>query len=190
PHGALSASCTLTLVWGGPVTALVDTGGPWERDLLPQLLGAQGVALGDVTHVIVTHGHSDHVGNLNLFPGAAQLVGFDLSRGHGVFLPHGLARGVPLPLDPPHLEVVPTPGHTRAHVGLVVRGTELGTVVVAGDLFEREGDEEEWGALSEDPQTHGRSRLEVLDVADVIVPGHGPPFRVFRDPPSGDGGDN
>ncbi|NXC27449.1 MBLC1 protein, partial [Campylorhamphus procurvoides] len=69
PDGTLEADGTVTLLSGGPLTVLVDTGGPWDRPLLPQLLGAHGVTPNDVTHVIVTHGHSDHVGNINLFPG-------------------------------------------------------------------------------------------------------------------------
>ncbi|NXK87640.1 MBLC1 protein, partial [Formicarius rufipectus] len=191
PGGTLRADGTVTLVWGGPVTALVDTGGPWDRPLLPGLLGEQGLSPEDVTHVVVTHGHSDHVGNVNLFPGATLLVGFDLSTARGVYLPHGLARGEPLELHPGHLQVVATPGHTRAHVALVVRGTAVGTVVVAGDTFERHGDEGQWEALSEDPLEQRRSRRWVGAVADVIVPGHGPPFRVCRDSRGGDtdGGD-
>ncbi|NXS06996.1 MBLC1 protein, partial [Neodrepanis coruscans] len=181
PDGTLVADGTITLISGGPITALVDTGGPWDRPLLPKLLGAHGVSPGDVTHVVVTHGHSDHAGNINLFPGATLLVGLDLSRGEGVYLPHGLDKGVPLVLDSRGVEVVATPGHTRGHVSLVVAGTELGTVVVAGDVFEREGDEGEWGALSEDPRQQERSRRKVVALADVIVPGHGPPFRVVKE---------
>ncbi|NXT97582.1 MBLC1 protein, partial [Buphagus erythrorhynchus] len=179
--GPARADGSVTLVAGGPLTVLVDTGGPWLRPRLPGLLQAQGVATGDVTHVVVTHGHSDHVGNLNLFPQATLLVGFDLSRGEGLYLPHGLARGAPLVLHPGHLEVVATPGHTRAHVSLVARGTSLGTVAVAGDVFERRGDGREWRALSEEPGEQRRSRRRLLATADVIVPGHGEPFRVLRE---------
>ncbi|NXX63188.1 MBLC1 protein, partial [Scopus umbretta] len=181
PDGTLRADGSVTLVWGGPVTALVDTGGPWGRRRLLRLLAARGLSPDAVTHVVCTHGHSDHVGNLNLFPAATLLVGLDLSRGGDRYLPHGLAAGCPLVLHPGHLEVVATPGHTRHHVSLVVRGTSLGTAVVAGDLFEREGDEAEWRALSEDPAEQERSRRRVMAVADVVVPGHGPPFRLFRE---------
>ncbi|KFQ90568.1 Metallo-beta-lactamase domain-containing protein 1, partial [Nipponia nippon] len=165
----------------GPVTALVDTGGPWDRDRLLELLAAQGLSPNSVTHVVCTHGHSDHAGNVNLFPAATLAVGLDLSRGDGRYLPHGLAEGRPYVLHPAGLEVTATPGHTPDHVSVVVRGTALGTVVVAGDLFEREEDEEEWRALSQDPRKQERSRRRVLAVADVIVPGHGPPFRVCRE---------
>ncbi|NXS50419.1 MBLC1 protein, partial [Balaeniceps rex] len=185
PDGTLHADGSVTLIRGGPVTALVDTGGPWGRQRLLDLLAAQGLSPGDVTHVVCTHGHSDHVGNVNLFPAATLLVGRDLSRGAGCYLPHPLAEGRPYVLHPGHLEVVATPGHTLSHVSVVVRGTALGTVVVAGDLFEREEDEEEWRALSEDPRKQERSRRWAMATADVIVPGHGPPFRIFRE--RGDG---
>ncbi|NXH79483.1 MBLC1 protein, partial [Hydrobates tethys] len=185
PDGTFHADGSITLVWGGPVTALVDTGGPWDRQRLLDLLGDGGLSPEDVTHVICTHGHSDHVGNINLFPTATLVVGLDVSRGAGRYLPHGLAEGRPYVLHPGYLEVVATPGHTLGHVSVVVRATSLGTAVVAGDLFEKEEDEEEWRALSEDPAKQERSRRRVMAVADVIVPGHGPPFRVFRE--RGDG---
>ncbi|XP_030826647.1 metallo-beta-lactamase domain-containing protein 1-like, partial [Camarhynchus parvulus] len=108
-------------------------------------------------------------------------VGFDLSRGEGLYLPHGLARGAPLELHPGHLRVVATPGHTRAHVSLVATGTAAGTVAVAGDAFEHGEDEEEWEALSEEPEAQRKSREGLAGVADVIVPGHGEPFRVVRE---------
>ncbi|NXI39939.1 MBLC1 protein, partial [Galbula dea] len=185
PDGSSLADGSISLVSGGgvggsPVTVLVDTGGPWGRQRLLELLWERGLSPGDITHLICTHGHSDHVGNLNLFPQATLLLGWDLSYGPGRYLPHGLAQGRPYVLHPGYLEVVPTPGHTLAHVSLVLRGTALGTVVVAGDLFEREEDEEVWRSLSEDPQEQERSRQRVLAMADVIVPGHGAAFRVFR----------
>jgi len=52
----------------------------------------RGLKHSDITHVICSHGHSDHVGNLNLFPvDALLIVGFDISR-RDTFLNHGLAK--------------------------------------------------------------------------------------------------
>uniref|UniRef100_A0A8C5JBL1 Metallo-beta-lactamase domain-containing protein 1 n=1 Tax=Junco hyemalis TaxID=40217 RepID=A0A8C5JBL1_JUNHY len=181
PDGSCRADGSVTLIRGGPLTVLVDTGGPWLRPRLPGLLGAHGVAPEDITHVVVTHGHSDHAGNLNAFPRATLLVGFDLSRGEGLYLPHGLARGAPVELHPGHLRVIPTPGHTRAHVSLVALGTSAGAVAVAGDVFEHGEDEGEWEALSEEPEVQRKSREGLVAMADVIVPGHGEPFRVVRE---------
>ncbi|XP_074839057.1 metallo-beta-lactamase domain-containing protein 1 [Carettochelys insculpta] len=182
PDGRTEADGSVTLV-RGPQLTLVDTGGPWGREQLLAQLAAQGVAPGAVTHVVCTHGHSDHAGNLNLFPQATLLVGFDLSRGRGLYLPHGLGAGAPYPIDPGRVEVVPTPGHTAAHTSVLVQGTALGSVLVAGDLFEREADEDVWRGLSEDPARQERSRRWALSVADVVIPGHGPPFRVLRGEP-------
>ncbi|NXW83104.1 MBLC1 protein, partial [Alopecoenas beccarii] len=182
PDGSFRADGTITLVRGGPVTLLVDTGGPWGggRRLL-ELLSHRGVSPENVTDVVCTHGHSDHVGNINLFPKAKVMVGLDLTGGDGWYLPHPVTSGGRLELDPGFLEVMATPGHTRDHVSVVVKGTSMGTVVVAGDTFERDGDEDEWRGLSEDPERQEKSRGDVVALADVIVPGHGPPFRVIKD---------
>ncbi|KAM4675016.1 metallo-beta-lactamase domain-containing protein 1 [Discoglossus pictus] len=174
------ADGTVTLI-RGPLTVLVDTAGPWARDTLVQCLRSHGVTPDDVTHVIGTHGHSDHIGNLNLFPKAEILVSYDLWR-NGYYVAHDFRSGLAYMLTGGEgLEVIPTPGHTGSDTTLLVPGTSLGTVAVAGDLFEREGDNETWRQLSENPETQEKSRAAVLAIADVIVPGHGPPFRVIRD---------
>ncbi|XP_003230719.1 LOW QUALITY PROTEIN: metallo-beta-lactamase domain-containing protein 1 [Anolis carolinensis] len=179
PDGGMRAEGTVGLVLGPQVT-LVDTGGPWSRERLLADLAAQGVSPGEVRHVVCTHGHSDHAGNLNLFPSAQLVVGTDVCLPGGRYLPSGLRQGLPFALHEGHLEVLPTPGHTAADVSLLVRGTDLGDVLLAGDLFEREGDEGVWEELSEDPPKQARSRARALEVADVIVPGHGGPFWVDR----------
>lgn len=178
--GSTLADGTVSLVLG-PRLTLVDTGGPWARERLLAGLAERGVSPGDVRHVVCTHGHSDHAGNLNLFPRAELIVGTDVCQPGGRYLPTGLRRGAPYPIHEGHLEVLPTPGHTGSDVSLLVLGTSLGSVVVAGDLFEHQDDEEEWAALSEDPARQAESRARVLAIADVVVPGHGAPFQVLRE---------
>ncbi|XP_074047319.1 metallo-beta-lactamase domain-containing protein 1 [Macrotis lagotis] len=180
PPAGPDAAAALAQAGSGPV--LVDTGGPWARDALLAALAAQRVGPDAVSLVVGTHGHSDHVGSLGLFPRAALLVGHDLCLPGGLYLPHGLSEACPLRLGP-GLEVWATPGHAgRGDVSVAVAGTALGTVVAAGDVFEREDDGDTWRGLSEDPVAQERSRQRVLAAADVVVPGHGGPFRVFREP--------
>ncbi|XP_028847647.1 metallo-beta-lactamase domain-containing protein 1 [Denticeps clupeoides] len=178
PDGSTRADGTISLL-RGPRTILVDTGGPWDRDFLLCQLKQRNLAPDDVELVVGTHGHSDHVGNLGLFPGATLVVGCDVSRGDR-YLPNQLAEGRPYPIDD-HVSVVPTPGHTGRDVSVLVRGTSLGDVLVAGDLFECCDDDASWRELSENPEVQEVSRMAALQSADVIVPGHGPLFRVVRE---------
>lgn len=82
------------------------------------------------------------------------------------------------------VSIIPTPGHTGRDVSVLVKGTVVGQVLVAGDLFECCADEDSWRELSENPEVQDGNRQTALTTVDVIIPGHGAPFRVFRE--SGD----
>lgn len=56
----LLVDCTVSLIEAGEFRILFDTGGSWEANSLNNV--------GNLTHVICSHGHSDHVGCLSLFP--------------------------------------------------------------------------------------------------------------------------
>ncbi|XP_042582756.1 metallo-beta-lactamase domain-containing protein 1-like [Cyprinus carpio] len=56
----------------------------------------------------------------------------------------------------------------------LVKGTSEGTVLVAGDLFERCHDEDSWKELNENPKIQETNRQMALQIADVDIPGHGP----------------
>lgn len=86
------------------------------------------------------------------------------------------------------MSIVPTPGHTGRDVSLLVKGNTMGTVLVAGDLFERCTDDDSWRELSENPAVQEVSRQEALRTSDVIIPGHGLPFRVHREEADGRSG--
>ncbi|XP_069502492.1 metallo-beta-lactamase domain-containing protein 1 [Ambystoma mexicanum] len=176
-EGNTRADGTITLI-KGPQIILVDTGGPWDREFLLQHLVRHSLQPTDVTYVVCTHGHSDHVGNLNLFPTATILVSYDICKGD-CYLSHDFRSGHPFQIDS-WVEVFPTPGHTGSDTSVQVRGSTLGTVVVAGDLFERERDDGSWQELSENPTLQEENRQKVLRLADVVIPGHGAPFRVIR----------
>lgn len=93
PDGTFRADGTITLITGTK-TILVDTGGPWDRDFLLNSLKERGLEPQDINVVVGTHGHSDHIGNLALFPTALMVVGYDISEGdtyHPSTLAHGQA---------------------------------------------------------------------------------------------------
>ncbi|MEQ2216221.1 hypothetical protein XENOCAPTIV_012752, partial [Xenoophorus captivus] len=99
PHtdGTFKADGTITLI-EGIRNILVDTGGPWDREFLLQSLKQRGLEPRDITLVVGTHGHSDHIGNLNLFPSALTIVGYDVSEGD-VYLSNQLAEGQAYTVD-------------------------------------------------------------------------------------------
>ena len=97
PDGSFRADGTITLLTG-PKTVLVDTGGPWDQEFLLARLKEKGFEPGDIDVVVGTHGHSDHIGNLGLFPGALVVVGCDISQGDR-YLPNQLADGQRYPVD-------------------------------------------------------------------------------------------
>ncbi|XP_039512328.1 metallo-beta-lactamase domain-containing protein 1 isoform X2 [Pimephales promelas] len=155
PDGSFRADGTISLITG-PQNILVDTGGPWDRDFLVEKLKEKGMTPESVAIVVGTHGHSDHVGNLGLFPDAKIIVGCDISVGDR-YLPNQLAEGQPHPIDD-FVSIIPTPGHMGRDVSVLVKGTSEGTVLVAGDLFERCHDEDSWKELSENPQIQETNR--------------------------------
>lgn len=95
--GTFRADGSITLITG-PKNILVDTGGPWDRDFLILKLKEKDLAPEDVHVVVGTHGHSDHVGNLNLFPKALIIVGYDISEGETYHSNH-LAEGQAYTID-------------------------------------------------------------------------------------------
>ena len=164
----------------GPVNIVADTGTPWDKHRILARLHEFGMGPNDVGFVVCTHGHSDHIGNLNLFQNATMIVSYDVSREHS-YTTFPFRSGRTYAING-HADVIPTPGHTECCVSVVVRDTDYGTVVAAGDLFECEDDLQQprlWQDFSEHIDQQMASREKVLQLADWIIPGHG---RMFRNP--------
>jgi glyoxylase-like metal-dependent hydrolase (beta-lactamase superfamily II) len=172
PRGGRAGS-TITLVITGDVRILVDTAGPSERSVVMDLLAQHALSPEQIDYVVCTHGHTDHIGNNNLFPGTTFLVGHDRSVGDA-FDELDYSDG-PLEIAA-DVHVAWMPGHTSEDISLLVH-TDHGVVAIVGDVFEN-GDalDESWVRYSRDPARQERSRTEILAVADFIVPGHGPIF--------------
>ncbi|MCC6501649.1 MAG: MBL fold metallo-hydrolase [Deltaproteobacteria bacterium] len=175
----MRADGTVTLI-KGPKNIIVDTGGPQDSEHIIDALSKEGLSPRDISHVICTHGHSDHVGNNNLFWDAAFIVSHDISKGD-LYTFHDFKSGESYMIDE-EVEVIPTPGHTSQDISVIVRIKE-GVVAITGDLFESEQDlvdEELWRASSELPVEQEKSRAMILAIADTVVPGHGEMFKVKK----------
>ena len=178
--GRFRAAGTVTLVHGA-LNVVVDTGDPGQRQQLLDALATQGLSPADIAYVVNTHGHLDHIGNNNLFPGATFILDTDVSR-DGVYWTHDFDRGpleLPVPEGDAPVTVMRTPGHTDHDLSVIVE-TSIGTVAIVGDLFEYEHDgiDRAWIQWSKDAHTQGASRAAVLALAQHIVPGHGDRFAV------------
>ncbi|XP_028401619.1 metallo-beta-lactamase domain-containing protein 1-like [Dendronephthya gigantea] len=172
--GLFRANGTCTLITG-PKNIIVDTGSPSDREKIINSLKEHGLATSDIDYVICTHGHIDHVGNLNLFPGAKFIVGYDIMDGDS-YAEHDFKGGSIYRIND-NIEVIPTPGHTHSDVSVLVRNVEIyGTVVICGDLFEKEHDENDWQSLSECIEEQKKNREKILKLANYVIPGHGAMF--------------
>jgi len=141
-------------------------------------LKKEGLRPKDIDYIFLTHYHVDHVLNVRLFSDAPVLDKDKIYKGDLEYSYKGKIPGT-------KIEVVPTPGHAKEHACLLARTAE-GVVAVAGDLWWWEDGKEKTDAKSllslKDPSVTDyavmrKSRRKILQAADVIIPGHGKPFR-------------
>lgn len=175
------ASCTTTLIKTSKFNILVDPG--INKELLLQKLDNENLKIEDIDIVFLTHYHPDHILLAGLFTHAKIYDGTTLYINDEEIEYEGN-------LPETDIKVIPTPGHANEHASLIVETQDLGTVVVAADVFWWTDEEEqitEKDALmtKEDPFTTDEkalkdSREKVLEIADYIIPGHGEMFKIEK----------
>lgn len=159
---------SVSLVRAGSSLIVIDPGMVSSRNVIIDAIAALGHGVEEVTDVVVSHHHPDHTMNIALFPNASvhdhwAVYKDDVwnSRGAEGFV---VADGVVL---------WETPGHTPQDISTVV-DTDDGSVVFTHLWWSAEGPAED--PYSNDSEALHRGRARVLDVASLIVPGHGAPF--------------
>ncbi len=164
---------SVVLVRDGDATIVVDPGMVARRALILDPLAAHAVAPESVTHVFLSHHHPDHTVNIALFPNA-EVVDFWARYRDDLWLDHD-GDGY---LLAPHSTLWLTPGHTEEDASLIVRADD--GVYAMTHLWWFSDRTPEVDPLGSDQAAIERARARVLATADVVIPGHGEPFRVGR----------
>ena len=161
---------SVSLVRDGEALIVVDPGLVAARRHILDPLTALGVAAEAVTHVFLSHHHPDHTMNVALFPNA-EVIDFSSRYRADSWLDHpgdGWAMT-------PGTQVWLTPGHSEEDASLVV-DAEDGVYALTHLWWSTDR------TPAIDPYCPDQGLLDyhrgrVLEVADVVIPGHGEPFR-------------
>ena len=162
---------SVTLVRDGDALIVADPGMVRDRSLILDPLARLDVRPADVTHVFLSHHHPDHTINIALFPNA-EVVDFWARYVGDEWLDHD-GDGHHLS---PNAELWLTPGHTEEDASLVVRADDATYVLT--HLWWRSDRTPEIDPLAWDQSALEQGRTRVLAVADIVIPGHGEPFRL------------
>ncbi len=142
---------------------IVDTGNQGYEDEIISALEKEGLKPEDIEFVIITHSHQDHLSNNYLFKNAKRIIGvlsWNPDKSLDVYddlTMHNI----------PFVKIINTTGHTSKHYSVVVESGGK-TYVIAGDAIQ------EW-IIREEGYTNQdqiESAKKILEIADVIIPGH------------------
>ncbi len=165
-------TCNAWLV-PGEVPTLVDAG------TMPGVVGVVREHVDDLDRVVLTHGHGDHVGELD-----AVLEAFDADLyAHRELAQrtHALADGDGVRMGDAEYDVVYTPGHADDHVALVSdRALFSGDVVVYNDGAFEDGSFGRTDMAGQSRERLIESVRELIDrtpdSVDRLYAGHGDAF--------------
>ncbi len=159
---------TVAFVRDGEVRVIIDPGMVPETRSILEPLAALGESPAAITDVIFSHHHPDHTLNAALFPNARfhdhwaiyQSDSWESRRGEGYELS-------------PAIRLIETPGHSPQDITTLV-GTSDGVVAFTHLWWFASGPADD--PYASDVAALHSNRERVLQVATLIVPGHGAPF--------------
>jgi glyoxylase-like metal-dependent hydrolase (beta-lactamase superfamily II) len=160
---------TVSLVRDADRVIVVDPGMVADREQILGPLRELGVRPEDVTDVVLSHHHLDHNLNVALFP-VVPVHDFQSVIEGDVFTGRP-ADGVQIT---PAVRLLATPGHTPQDITTLV-GTPDDVAALTHLWWTDEGPADDPYAPDRDELRRQRER--VLQLATLVVPGHGAPFR-------------
>jgi glyoxylase-like metal-dependent hydrolase (beta-lactamase superfamily II) len=159
---------TCSLIRDADRVIVVDPGMARRQADILDPLSEQGLGPHDVTDVVLSHHHPDHTLNAGLFPDAHVHDHWAIYRGSSWESVDAEGRVLT-----PSVRLIRTPGHTAEDISTVI-GTPDGIVICTHLWWTDAVPIEDPYAI--DPAQLHASRERVLQLADLIVPGHGAPF--------------
>jgi len=166
---------TVSFVREGDIRVIVDPGMVPEPAAILRPLEKLVRSPDQITDVILSHHHPDHTLNAALFPNARFHDFWAIYRGD--VWEQRPAEGFALS---PSIRLLETPGHTPQDITTIV-STDQGTVAFTHLWWSASGPAED--PLASDPSALHRNRARVLEIAGLIVPGHGAPFKPSAETP-------
>jgi glyoxylase-like metal-dependent hydrolase (beta-lactamase superfamily II) len=166
---------TVSFVRDGDVRVVIDPGMVPEAAAILDPLEELVDSPEDITDVIFSHHHPDHTLHAALFPNARFHDFWAIYRGD--VWERRAAEGFALTSA---IRLMETPGHTPQDITTVV-STSAGRVAFTHLWWSASGPPED--PLAVDPSALHRNRARVLEVASLIVPGHGAAFKPSAETP-------
>lgn len=166
---------TVSVIVDADRVIVIDPGMAPSQAAIVSPLAELGFAPPDVTDVVISHHHPDHTVNVGLF-GEARV------HDHWAVYHHDTWTSRPAEgfLVSPSVQLWETPGHTPQDITTIV--TTADAVVACTHLWwYAEGPAED--PLATDAAAIHPHRARVLEVATLVVPGHGPAFVPSTDTP-------
>ncbi|CCG02573.1 MBL fold metallo-hydrolase [Blastococcus saxobsidens] len=163
-----SVASTVTYVRDGDTHLIVDPGLVRGRSSILDPLRDLGVAPEDITDIVFSHHHPDHTVNAALFPRARMHDHMAIYR-DDTWLSRP-AEGFEISGS---IRLIETPGHTPQDITTLVDTAE-GTVALTHLWWFQAGPPED--PLATDGAALRAGRERVLDIATLIIPGHGASF--------------
>jgi len=166
---------TVSFVRDGNVRVIIDPGMVPEPAAILRPLEKLVHSPDEITDVIFSHHHPDHTLNAALFPNARFHDFWAIYQGD--VWEQRPAEGFVLS---PSIRLLETAGHTPQDITTIVMTSE-GSVAFTHLWWASSGPAED--PLASDPSALHRNRARVLEIAGLIVPGHGAPFKPSAETP-------